>query len=102
MTTSTRLWRPALRHAFPAYRGPRRPLHRTLDHLRTLRNKVAHHEPIGPRDLGADRDSALLVLGYLSDDVQRWVALVDRIPAVLAERPAPCRHLSLPTQRTER
>ncbi|GHJ31559.1 hypothetical protein TPA0910_59920 [Streptomyces hygroscopicus subsp. sporocinereus] len=96
----TRLWRPALRHAFPAYRGPRKPLHRDLDHLRTLRNKVAHHEPVGTRDLAADRRSAYRVLGYLSADVHDWAAADDRIPHLLSERPAPCRQ-ALPNPRKE-
>ncbi|MDX2621425.1 hypothetical protein PV356_18130 [Streptomyces sp. WI03-5b] len=96
----TRLWRPTLRHAFPAYRGPRRPLHRDLDHLRTLRNKVAHHEPIGLRDLAADRRSAYRILGYLSADVLDWVAAEDQIPQLLTERPASCAQV-LPDARRE-
>lgn len=86
----TRLWRPTLRHAFPSYRGPRKPLHQNLDTLRELRNQVAHHEPIGSRPLAADRDSAYRILGYLSADVHDWAAAEDRIPQLLSERPAPC------------
>ncbi len=97
----TRLWRPALRHAFPAYHGARQPLHQDLDHLRTLRNRVAHHEPVGTRDLDADRRSALRVMGYLSHDLRRWAVSEDGIPSVLAERPAPCPSVSLPAQREE-
>ena len=40
------LWRPALRAAF-AHRAPltRRQVHRPLNDLRALRNRIAHHEP---------------------------------------------------------
>ncbi|MES4905752.1 MULTISPECIES: hypothetical protein [unclassified Streptomyces] len=86
----TRLWRPTLRHAFPSYRGARKPLYKDLDELRELRNQVAHHEPIGSRTLAADRESAYRILGYLSADVHDWALAEDRIPQVLAERPTLC------------
>ncbi|MFE2180117.1 hypothetical protein [Streptomyces sp. NPDC059455] len=96
----TRLWRPTLRLAFPSYRGPRKPLHQDLDDLRKLRNRVAHHEPVGARDLAADRCSAYRVLGYLSADVHDWAAADDPIPRLLSERPTPCRQ-ALPKPREE-
>jgi len=40
-----RLWKPCLKQAFPAS-VRRRRLHATLDDLRRLRNRCAHHEPI--------------------------------------------------------
>ena len=40
------LWRPALRKAFPTpERLLRHDVHEPLDYLRTLRNRIAHHEP---------------------------------------------------------
>ncbi|HCA85379.1 MAG TPA: hypothetical protein DEQ61_07725 [Streptomyces sp.] len=96
----TRLWRPALCHAFPGYRGPRADLHRRLDYLRTLRNKVAHHRPIGARDLGADRRSVEQVLGHLSTDVAEWIEPAAAISALIDRKPLPCSQ-RLPAQRRE-
>lgn len=85
-----RLWRPALHRAFPAYRGTRRPLHRDLYHLRLLRNRVAHYEPILHRHLSADHRNVLRVLGYLSPETADWVRANDRVPEVLARRTDVC------------
>ena len=47
------LWRPALRGAFVhCARLTRKEAHRPLNSLRTLRNRIAHHEPVFARDLG--------------------------------------------------
>ena len=40
------LWRPVLRLAFPYASGSRKAVHRPINTLRTLRNRIAHHEPI--------------------------------------------------------
>ncbi|MCX5431571.1 hypothetical protein OHU11_28365 [Streptomyces sp. NBC_00257] len=88
----TQLWRP-MRAAFPRYEGRRAELHARVDHLRILRNKVAHQERIGGRDLAADRSSALTVIGYVSETVARRVSAADvAIPALLAARPGACPH----------
>lgn len=51
-----RLWRPALRKAFRNRpKGvERKEIHKSLNALRRLRNRVAHHEPILQRDLVHD------------------------------------------------
>src|SRR3954465_4517959 len=59
------LWRPALRHAFPQYKGARRDLHKPLDYLREFRNRIAHHEPIFSRHLVADLASIRALIGYV-------------------------------------
>jgi hypothetical protein len=82
----TRLWRPGLRFAFPGYRGRRADLHLELDTCRRLRNRIAHHEPIYRRDLGADHARILRLLGYVSWEYSDWVQARDRVPAVLAAR----------------
>ncbi|MEU9143243.1 hypothetical protein [Streptomyces sp. NPDC048349] len=86
----TQLWRP-ISAGFPGYRGRRGPLHTRLDHLRVLRNKVAHQDRIGGRDLAADRRSALTAIGYVSESVARRVDAADTsLPALLASRPQTC------------
>jgi hypothetical protein len=86
----TQLWRP-ISAGFPGYRGRRAPLHARLDHLRVLRNKVAHQDRIGGRDLAADRRSVLTAIGYVSEAVARRVDAADTaLPALLANRPGVC------------
>ncbi|MGI5492743.1 hypothetical protein [Microtetraspora malaysiensis] len=86
----TRLWRPALHKAFPGYSGRRGALHRDLYHVRLLRTRIAHYEPIHGRHLTADHATVLRVLGYLSPEVADWVRLNDRVPEVLARRRDVC------------
>ncbi|GIJ11388.1 hypothetical protein ACFFMR_28045 [Micromonospora andamanensis] len=81
------LWRPALRHAFPEYRGPRGPLHADLHHLNRLRNRMAHHEPIHHRHLAEDNNKIFSVMGYVSSFAAKTVRANDRVPEELARRP---------------
>ncbi|MFE0739221.1 hypothetical protein [Streptomyces sp. NPDC058855] len=86
----TQLWRP-ISSGFPGYQGRREPLHRQLNHLRLLRNKVAHQDRIGGRDLVMDRRSVLTAIGYASEPVARHVATTDTaLPILLANRPGVC------------
>lgn len=82
-----RFWRPALRRAFPRYRGRRVPLHRDLDHVREFRNRIAHHEPIYGRHLVADHATVLRLLGYISPEARDCLKRYDLVPEVLARRP---------------
>ena len=81
------LWRPALYRAFPNARRPRAAIHRPLPGLRDLRNRIAHHEPIFGRDLAADYQTILEVIGWMCGDTRAWVIHHSDVPAVLAERP---------------
>lgn len=86
----TQLWRP-MKAGFPGYRGRREPFYRRLNHLRLLRNKVAHQDRIGGRDLAADRRSVLTAIGYVSEGVARRVEVADTVmPLLLANRPGVC------------
>ena len=40
------LWQPCLHRAFPAVRLARPEIHTRLESIRTLRNRIAHHEPV--------------------------------------------------------
>ena len=68
------LWRPALRQAFP-YREKltRKQAHGPLNDLRTLRNRIAHHEPIFSRDLAKDHERILDVIGWMSPETAVWI-----------------------------
>lgn len=77
------LWRPLLHRAFEPV--PRRAtLHEQLDRLRTLRNRIAHHESILTRKLGDDHLRILDTLGLLSPEVAEWVRRHSRVPETLA------------------
>ncbi|GAA0589900.1 Abi family protein [Caenispirillum bisanense] len=80
------LWRPALRAAFTT-EAPlkRRDAHEPLDYLRTLRNRIAHHEPIFERHLEKDHDGILQITGWLSPSSRDWIAHHSRVPALLRQ-----------------
>lgn len=82
-----RLWRTALYRAFPGYRGRRRTLHGRVDHLRVLRNKIAHHGPIHHRHLVADHETILQCLDYIDTGLATMVRRHSRVPEVLGRRP---------------
>jgi hypothetical protein len=81
-----RYWIPTLRHSFPPYRGSRVDLHRRVENLRLLRNRIAHHEPIFARHLAADHSSILILAEYLHPDVHDWIRSHSRVGDVLAHR----------------
>lgn len=78
------LWRPALRKSFPyRKRLPKKEARESLDYMRTLRNRVAHHEPIFQRDLHADHAQILRVTGWTSPAARAWIEEYSRVPDLL-------------------
>lgn len=78
------LWRPALRGAFVHHHTlTRKQVHRPLNALRALRNRIAHHEPIFARDLTTDHERILEVAGWISPATRAWIEHHNRIPAIL-------------------
>lgn len=84
-----RLWWPALRNAFPHFKGSRKDLHQDLDYLRTLRNRVAHHEPVFRRHLSADAASIERLVGYICPTTALWLQDHSRVNHVLSLRHDP-------------
>ena len=80
------LWRADLHHVFTPQPN-RRELHNQLDRLRTLRNRIAHHEPILQRDLRVDHEKILWILEMLSPETAAWVAHHSRVIEVLETKP---------------
>ena len=78
-----RLWQPAVQHAFDR-QVRRRRLHAELDELRRLRNRIAHHEPIHHRALGADYERLIDVAGRIASALGDHIASTSRIPELLA------------------
>lgn len=77
------LWRPCLHKAFPHAKVSRVQAHRPLDYLRTLRNRIAHHEPIFARHLEADYRSIVDVAGWISLETRDWIDHHSRVKEVL-------------------
>lgn len=83
----TGIWRPALRHAFPHRpRGhERKQIHKALNAIRRLRNRVAHHEPILDRDLEEDYKLIIALISWVCPHTADWVDNLSRLPAALNE-----------------
>lgn len=77
------LWRPTLVKAFPHQRLNRKTVHKKLDHLRRLRNRIAHHEPIFQRHLQADYNSVIEVVKWICPGTAKWIAHHSRVLSVL-------------------
>lgn len=80
------LWEPCLRAAFPST-ARRGRLHSSLDEMRKLRNRCAHHEPIFVRNLASDWQTLVTITGLFSPTFRTWVESVSRVPAVIAAKP---------------
>ena len=81
-----KLWRRYLCRAFVP-RPSRGDLFADLDRLRTLRNRIAHHEAIYQRRLSDDYQRVEKVTRGLSPSTWSWVDHHSRVPEILARRP---------------
>lgn len=74
------LWVPCLRRIFPV-RLQRSVIHGRLVELKTLRNRIAHHERIiFKRDPQEDYRKLLETIGWVSPDVREWVRETNCFP----------------------
>ena len=80
-----KLWRPALRRAFPVCKTlTRKQAHQHLNDLRDFRNRIAHHEPIFDRDdLGRDHETILNVTAWISPGTAEWIRHHSRVSELL-------------------
>jgi hypothetical protein len=81
-----RLWRDATYRAFSG-KMKRRDLHDLLDRLRTLRNRIAHHEHLLNRRLDDDLDRIDILLRSLNTEVATWVSSHSTARREIANRP---------------
>lgn len=89
------LWTPCLRLAYP-HQQPRRrgDVYHRLDHLNTLRNRIAHHEPIHRaqiastgKDIAGLHNELLELLGWIDPVLSDWVRDRSNVPELLRSRP---------------
>jgi len=85
----TNLWRPHLRSLFVNAPNPflRKEAHRALEDVRSLRNRIAHHEPILQRPLPLEHGSILTTINWLCKATAAWVGHHSRFNTVYSTRP---------------
>ena len=83
----TTIWRTDLHRIFTPRVKSRQGLHDALDRLRTLRNRIAHHEPIFQRRLQDDYKRICNITGFLSPPTLAWLRHHSRVSDVLAVQP---------------
>lgn len=76
-------WRPGSKKIVPDH-GDREMVFARLHQIRTLRNRIAHHEAIWELDLEREYDRLLEMLGWMSIRMEDAVRRLDTFPAVLA------------------
>lgn len=83
------LWRPHLRPLFVNAASPflRKDAHNVLDEIRSLRNRIAHHEPILQRRLGEEHGIILQAVQWFCASTARWVEHHSRFEEIYAARP---------------
>jgi hypothetical protein len=65
----------------------RKDVHRVLDEICFLRNRVAHHEPILQRALTQEHVLVLTAIAWLCTATTSWVAHHSRFNVVYSARP---------------
>lgn len=89
-----KIWGAHLRAGFPGAPAagpggvlPRRRLHDEAEAVRDIRNRIAHHEPIFMRDLGAEYARILRVVRWRCRRTALWLHGSQSVAALLQQRP---------------
>jgi len=75
-----------------------REIRKQVDHIRILRNRVSHHEPVfSPKrssfkEMIEDYENALKIIRYLSEDAYRFIIEEDEIPSLIELMPTYMRY----------
>lgn len=81
------LWQPALKNAFPDFRGQRGELAKRLNAVRKFRNRVTHHEPIHGVDPMWQAKEIFRLIAFVSPPVAGWVQQRTRLRAIIPNPP---------------
>lgn len=82
------LWRTGLHRIARRENGrrlKRKDFSKPLHTIRTLRNRIAHHEPIIHWDLRRHHDTIIQLTGWLSPAAADWCLSHSRLPSILPE-----------------
>ncbi|MDD3443745.1 MAG: hypothetical protein PHW89_10870 [Sulfurimonas denitrificans] len=88
-----RLWEPYLDRDFPNFpagvsvEDRRSHLFKSLEHIRHLRNRIAHHEPIYARSLRKDFAVIHELIAYRCTETASWMQQHQQVSALLALKP---------------
>lgn len=88
-----RLWIPHLLHIFPNLPAQktipqhRKGIYNDLDQLRSLRNRIAHHEPIFSRNLQNDYQKIVELVSYRCASTANWLDQKHTALHVIQARP---------------
>lgn len=88
-----RLWLPHLRNSFPgmpaglSVQQCRQMIYDELDGVRSIRNRIAHHEPIIARNLVADYSRMLALVTWRCPATATWLGNIESVSALLGQRP---------------
>lgn len=88
-----RMWSPCLRTVLPGAPQDltipqiRQDAFVTLQRIRRLRNRIAHHEPIFARELAEDYVSALKLIRWRCSITAHWVDDIQQVRTLLDRRP---------------
>ena len=73
------------------FRGSQRSDHREISFLmsglRTLRNRIGHHNQLLDLDLSLEYENLLTLAAFIRPDLGDWLKTVSRVPRDLSERP---------------
>lgn len=89
----SRLWSQSLNQAFPQMQAhqtvqhSRREIFETLEQIRRLRNRVAHHEPILGRDLMMDYERIRFMISIRCPLTAQWMAEHQEATRFIQARP---------------
>jgi hypothetical protein len=84
-----RIWNRRLRQVFPNLDGTktvavlRQEIHDSLEEIRMLRNRIAHHEPIFRRNLAGDFQTIVKLVEYRSPSAASWMLANQHASVVL-------------------
>ena len=88
-----RLWNPYLAQAFPnlpqgrSVSQCRQAIYNDLEHVRALRNRIAHHEPIFSRNLVNDFQKISGLIGFRCAVTEQWMSMNQQVLSLIAARP---------------
>lgn len=89
LSYETTYWQPRLHRAFPHYgAGKRKVLHRQVDDIRQIRNRIAHHEPIFKTDLSKVCTEITSVAGYVDPAAADYITGSHRLDDVITAQQA--------------
>ncbi len=89
-----RLWNNYLTQIFPnlpsgqSISQSRQALYDDLEHIRKLRNRIAHHEPVFNRNLSDDFKRVADLIGFRCSVTSAWMLQNQQASALIAARPA--------------